>query len=142
MGLDGASSARGILRTSPAIAERLAAAEAELAKLQNAVTAPAPASIERLLPLVAESYRQLVADLPSALKHDVARARTTLRRILGGGPIRVEVDAKVARFMTQEGRVEAAFLRAAGIGAASQTTLAAGACFANFRRRRALLRAA
>jgi hypothetical protein len=118
--------AQGLLRTSPALAQRMATAEADLAKLRAADVPPQLAKVERILPRVVDGYRELVDDLPNTLKRDMQRARANIRRLLGG-QIRVEVDAKEARFMTQKGRAEAAFLRQAGANFAPQTTLVAGA---------------
>src|ERR1700683_4894592 len=64
---------------------------------------PRVAKVERILPRVVDGYRELVDDLSNALKRDMQRARANIRRLLGG-QIRVEVDAKEARFMTQKGR--------------------------------------
>ena len=120
--------AGGVLRSSPALAQRLATAEDELAKLHAASVPREVVKVERLLPRVVDGYLALVADLPKALKRDPARARANIRQLLGG-QIRVEVDAKEARFLTQKGRTEAAFLRMAGAGIQPQTTLVAGAGF-------------
>jgi site-specific DNA recombinase len=120
--------ARGVLRTSPALAGRLAQAEAEKAALLEANVPPPLAKAERLLPRVVDGYRELVADLPNALKRDPGRARASIRRLLGG-QITIEVDAEEARFITQKGRTEAAFLRAVGVNSGPQTTLVAGVGF-------------
>ena len=120
--------ASGMLRTSPALATRLSQAEAELAKFHAANASPQLAKVERILPRVVDGYLELVADLPNALKRDPARARASIRQLLGG-QIRVEVDEKAARFLTQKGRTEAAFLRASGLNFGPQTTLVAGAGF-------------
>ena len=55
--------ASGTLRASAALTERLARAEAELARLRAAPPTPRPLNVERLLPQVVERYRDLVAVL-------------------------------------------------------------------------------
>ena len=117
--------ASGALKASPALGARLAAAEAELEKLR-ATEAPAEASkVDRLIPRVADDYREMVANLPKAVKQDVDRARASIRQFLGG-KIRVEVDEQEARFITEKGRTEAAFLRAVGGSFDRQTAMVAG----------------
>jgi site-specific DNA recombinase len=74
--------ATGALAPSPTVRERQQRAEAELARLESDAAVPV-AKVTRMVPKVAESYRELVADLPNVLLHDVARARVELRRLLG-----------------------------------------------------------
>jgi hypothetical protein len=74
--------ATGALAPSSAVRERQQSAEAELARLESDAAVPV-VKVTRMVPKVAESYRELVADLPNVLLHDVARARVELRRLLG-----------------------------------------------------------
>lgn len=73
--------AAGMLRASPALADRLARAEAELATLQATPAAPV-VKIDQLPALMAR-YQRLVDELEATLTHDVARARTALQRVVG-----------------------------------------------------------
>ncbi|MEY4763135.1 MAG: hypothetical protein RLZZ200_2991, partial [Pseudomonadota bacterium] len=74
--------AGGMLRASKAVAERLYAAEEELARLE----APAPprkvTSIEAVPALLAK-YQRLVAELERTAAVDMPRARTALQNVLG-----------------------------------------------------------
>jgi hypothetical protein len=75
--------ASGALRTSKAVAERLAVAESELERLerqrpiQSAKALKLPGQIEAI-------YGCLVESLETELRRDVHKARTVLRRIVGG----------------------------------------------------------
>jgi site-specific DNA recombinase len=102
--------ANGLLRASPALAARLAAAENELSSLKER---GAPTKIARIFPRLREHFENLVADLPNVVKRDPDRARASIRQITGGS-LRVESDGKMVRFLARQGQVEAAFLRAAG----------------------------
>lgn len=64
---------------SPALAQRLQAAEAERASLQMMKRTAPVLPTDRLI----ERYRTLVADLEETLHDDVARARTILAEIIG-----------------------------------------------------------
>jgi DNA invertase Pin-like site-specific DNA recombinase/Skp family chaperone for outer membrane proteins len=68
--------ASGALRTSPALAARLAEAEAELAALKAAPPDKAP--VERLLPRLDELFLAKVRELEKAVERDVLRARQAL----------------------------------------------------------------
>jgi DNA invertase Pin-like site-specific DNA recombinase len=130
--------AGGALRTSPALTHRLTSAESELSRLREAARAPR-VTVDYLIPRFEDRWRAAVTNLESTLeKGDVARARTEIRDLLGGD-ILVIADAKEIRLETKKGTVEGALLRAA-VG--QQINLVAGARFANFRRRRRLVRAA
>jgi site-specific DNA recombinase len=73
--------ASGVLRTSKALAARLAAAEGELERLsmQQSVRR----RVVRMPMPVGERYRQMVATLEAELSRDVHKARTALRQIVG-----------------------------------------------------------
>jgi hypothetical protein len=72
---------------------------------------------------VESAWRKAVARLETVLStHDVARARTTLRDLIG--EIQVKATAEEIRFETKEGALEGAFVRAAG---SQQINLVAGA---------------
>jgi hypothetical protein len=76
--------ASGALGASPAMAERLALAEAELAALKVAAHPVKAADIERLVGLVLARYRTMVEarerSLPQA---DIEQARADLRALFG-----------------------------------------------------------
>ena len=103
----------GALRASPRLAQRLAAAEAELANLQ----APAPAAqslnVEALAPRIVDRNLAAVDALPETVNRlDPDRGREQLRELIG--PIEVEADEREIRFNTKEGTVEGALSRMAG----------------------------
>ncbi len=110
------------------VVKRLAATETELSRLQAAAVPREVAKVEPLLPRVVDGFRELIDDLPNALKRDPARARAGVRRILGG-QIKVAASATEGRFMTEQGRVEAAFLRATGSDIRVKACVVAGAGF-------------
>jgi site-specific DNA recombinase len=111
--------ATGALRSSPALAARLRAAETELER-QEAVASRPKGTVEQLIPQLKADYQELVADLQHALtlgmdgKQDprlVARSRAALRKCYGD--IRVEVTDDTIEFRSTRG-IEAALARAAG----------------------------
>jgi site-specific DNA recombinase len=78
--------ALGALRSSPAIAQRLAKAEAEVAALE-AAQRPAPRPQRAVVDLRtrgAARYRRRVRELETALNRDVGRARAIVRELVGG----------------------------------------------------------
>jgi site-specific DNA recombinase len=76
--------AAGLLKSSPALAARLRAAEAELARLQAEQARPrGEDKVLRTLPRVAEIYRELIDDLGAAVIDDMPRARHELRKLVG-----------------------------------------------------------
>jgi site-specific DNA recombinase len=117
--------ASGTLRASAAIAERLARAEGELARLHAAPQPRRPPNVERLLPQVTERYRALVERLETSLiETDMDMARADLRTLFGS--IRVMSDEREVRFEADLRGTQAALLRAVG---ASANNVVAGACF-------------
>ena len=88
-------------------------AERELARLRaREAQASVPASTV-LLPDIANRYRRLARDLARSLhRTDVDRARIELGRLLG--PVRVEPSDTEIRLYNEQGRLEAALLRAVG----------------------------
>ena len=105
--------ATGALRASPALAARFEAAERQLSELrarESRASTPAPSA---LLPDIASRYRRLARDLARSLqKADVDRARIELGRVLG--PVRVEPSETEIRLYNEQGRLDAALLRAVG----------------------------
>jgi len=76
--------AAGMLRSSPVLAQRLTAAETELARLE-AQDAKPTADVVQIPILLQERYRHLVQGLETALaRGEVNRARTLLRQLIGG----------------------------------------------------------
>jgi hypothetical protein len=120
--------ASGALRASPALASRLTAAEAELAKLRQQAQPREVTKLDRIIPGIDDAFRELVADLPNAIKRDVDRARATVRQYTGSA-IRVESDGKTVRFLSESRQMETTLLIAAGGAAALQTSVVAGAGF-------------
>ena len=125
--------ASGALKSSPALASRLAKAEQELARLEVKGSAPKAA---QMIPKLADEYRAWVNELetvlsPDGLKRglvsdrDIARARAQLRKRLGGNIIVTETESEI-RFKTEASTEEMA-LRMAGNG--SQVMPVAGAGF-------------
>ena len=121
----------GALKSSPALAARLAKAEQELSRLETTRQAP-----KRLIPGIADEYRARVDELEAILSpdglhrslvsdRDIAPARAQLRRRLGGNILVVETESEI-RFQTEASAGEMA-LRMAGNG--SQVFMVAGACF-------------
>jgi site-specific DNA recombinase len=126
--------ASGALKSSPALASRLAKAEKELATLEAKEPAPKAA---QMIPKLADEYRAWVSELetilsPDGLKHglvsdrDIARARAQLKKRLGGNIIVTEASDEI-RFETEASTGEMA-LRMTGNGHA-QVFMVAGAGF-------------
>ena len=105
--------ATGALRASPTLAARFEEAERELARLkaqEAQASVPVPSV---LLPDIANRYRRLARDLARSLhRTDVDRARIEIGRLLG--PVRVEPTDTEIRLYNEQGRLEAALLRAVG----------------------------
>jgi site-specific DNA recombinase len=116
--------ASGALRSSPALASRLASAEADLAALKAHAVPRDAAKLDRVIPRIDDDFRALVDDLPNAVKRDPDKARATIRQYTGN-EIRVETDGKTVRFMSESRRIETAILLAAGSTAISQMCISA-----------------
>jgi site-specific DNA recombinase len=104
--------AQGALRSSPAIAEKLRAAEEELAGLEAQPARPI-ADVERLIPHLAEEIRSGVEALPATLAAgNVDLARQELQGYLGS----IRVVAEVSRMLLYSERnlAEAVIARVAG----------------------------
>lgn len=71
----------GLLKSSPALARKLATAETELSRLQ--VPRPEKAHVLAMVPRVAERYLEIVNQLEGALGRDPERARSALADMLG-----------------------------------------------------------
>lgn len=105
--------ASGAFRSSPAIAERLSAAEAALARLRAEGKPPAEKKVAKLLPRVVDEHRAFVDDLAARLAEvDVHRARAALRRFYG--ELRAMPDGEDVRLEAEDGAVELAVLKAVG----------------------------
>lgn len=103
--------ASGALRTSPALAARLAGAERELARLRQQQTGGGE-NVARLVPRLMDEYRDLVANLPERLNgQHVHRARAKLRKLYPS--IRVVTTPDEIRLEADQS-VEGALLRAVG----------------------------
>ena len=81
--------ASGMLKSSPALAQRLQAAEAELARLEAAQRV-APASI--MVPDVRKRFLGMVGRLEDVLMRDPERGRESLREVLEGERIKLKPD--------------------------------------------------
>jgi site-specific DNA recombinase len=119
--------ASGLLRASPALAQRLASAEAELARLASAAARPA-ANLVNLPTRLKARYRQLAGELETFMERDPHRARAALREITGEIPVVPDEAGKC--LVAQIGLNEKALLRATG---SSQNFVVAGACYTMFR---------
>jgi len=106
--------ATGLLKSSPALAERLLAAEAELTRLLTAQARPSPdQNIAQLATGLEAHFLRLVRDLDRALlDRDGERGRQELRNLLGA--FKIEADTREIRFYNEQGRHEAALLRTVG----------------------------
>ena len=109
--------ATGALRSSPALAERMATADVELARIREAAIPKEVARVDRIIPRLVDGFHELVADLPNAVKRDVDRARATVRQYVGDKILvvdEIQDGQPVVAFRTQKGRLEAAFVKLAG----------------------------
>lgn len=130
--------ANDALRASRAMAERLAQAETELAALKVAAHPVKTADIERLVGRVMDRYRTMVEALERSLPEaDIGQARTDLRALFGS--IKVVADEQEIRLEADLRATRLSLPRGAG---GSANNVVAGARYFNFRRRRALRRAA
>ena len=117
--------ANGLLKSSPALAERLQTAERALAKLKATSAQPPKGSVQKMIPRIVDQYRELVDDLAESLASvNIDRARAEIRKLVGD--IQVNATPDEIRLEASEGAVEAALLRAAG---ERQVFMVAGAGF-------------
>ena len=116
--------ASGALRSSPALAQRLQETEAALARLK---ARPATATVEQLLPQIAELCRKAIDGLEQTLISDPRRAGADLAEYVG--PIRVTTTADEVRLDTQSSHLESVFLAATGTGGPHQICVVARARF-------------
>jgi hypothetical protein len=117
--------ASGALRTSTAVAERLAQAEAELARLRQAARAQKITDLDRRVSRVADRYRDLVERIETvSSEEDLSLYRASLRELFGS--IKVVADDWEIRFEADLRETQAALLRAAG---GSANNVVAGARF-------------
>jgi site-specific DNA recombinase len=106
--------ASGLLKFSPALAQRLQGAEEELAGLRAAQARHVPeANVQKLGTGLEACFVRLADDFERALidRHG-ERGRQELRGLLG--QFKVEADDQEIRFYNEQGRIEAALLRAVG----------------------------
>ena len=89
-----------LLKSSPTLARNLAAAEAELAKVQ--ASQPVKAPVLAMAPRVADRYLQIVDRLDAALGHDPERAGDALVDALGS-QITLQPDAS-GKFLGRSSR--------------------------------------
>jgi site-specific DNA recombinase len=118
---------------SSALAVRLREAEAELARLTAVVSLPRRIPVG--VPNVRESFARMVGALDQILLRDPERGREELRGILGGEKIKCIPDAS-RKFLWADYSLGLQAL------VPNAEIMVAGARFSNFRRRRALRRAA
>jgi site-specific DNA recombinase len=100
--------AGGLLKASPALAQRLAAAETELERLQAAASQVARAApiVARIIPMVAERWLSIVTRLEQPLGRNPANSRTALIEAIGS-TITLQPDAS-RRFLWAEYGLEGA----------------------------------
>lgn len=113
--------AGGLLRTSPALAQRLATAEAELARLAAEAARPA-VNLVNLPARLTTRYQRLVGDLEGFMERDPNRARAALREITGEIEVVPAEDGKCLEAKVWSN--EPALRKAAG---SSQIIVVAGA---------------
>jgi hypothetical protein len=104
--------AGGLLKPSPALATRLATAEAEVTELEAAKTAikAPPVDVTLLLAGLPSRARLAVKDLEKTLAEgDVTRSRREIRDKVG--IVTIEADAREIRLFSERGAVAAALLR-------------------------------
>ena len=116
--------ASGVLRSSPALAQRLKETEAALASMKSK---PATLSVEQLLPQLAERCRSRWRIWTAPLAQEPRRARLEIAEHVG--LIRVRLDADEIVLEAQKGHREAVILGATGTGGTRQISLVAGAGF-------------
>ena len=102
--------ASGALRSSPTLAERLRLLEGNLAAMKAAAHAVKPQDIERLVELVMERYRTMVATLERSLpSSEIEEARSYMRGMFGS--IKVESDEREIRFVADLRETHLSLLR-------------------------------
>ena len=115
----------GGLRGSRAIGERLAAAEAELARLEVGQTDTSSETVAKLTPRVVDQLRRAAEDMPALLRGvHPERGRAVISSLVGDITVR-STEAEVI-FETKKGAVEGALIRLAG---GKHTSVVAGAGF-------------
>ena len=109
--------ASGLLKFSPALAQRLQGAEEELAGLRAALARRVPEmNVQKLGTGLEARFVQLADDFERALidRHG-EKGRQEIRSLLG--QFKVEADDQEIRFYNEQGRVEAALLKCIGADA-------------------------
>jgi site-specific DNA recombinase len=112
----------GALRSSPALAQRLQEAEAQLERLKAE-----PASPEQLLPELAARCRTAIERLDVTLAKEPMRARMELAEHVG--EIRVRTTPEEIILAAQKGQAESMLIAATGTEGARQIKMVAGAGF-------------
>ncbi len=95
--------AAGLL--SPALKSKLQAAEAEREQLRGARNEQALAKVADLLPHLTDSYRELVEDLENVPPRQVAKARASLKQLLGDVRLVPENDGLIAEISLDSHRL-------------------------------------
>lgn len=103
-----------MLKSSPALAPRLAAAEAELSRLEAAAQKDAAPNAAHVVPRIRERYRAMLGRLEDALQRDPERARAALQDVIGARVILQPDDS--GKFLWAEFGSEAAALVQAAVG--------------------------
>jgi hypothetical protein len=109
--------AAGVLRTSPAIAQRLANTEAALARLKERAV---PSNAEQLLPDLAQRCQSAMDNLEKTLMADPRRGRAEIAEHVG--PIRVRTTATEILLEAQKGYLESVVLGTTGAGVPRQVS--------------------
>jgi site-specific DNA recombinase len=117
--------ASGALKASRAIGERLAAAEAELARLEAQQTDTSAETVAKLTPRLVDQLRRAAEDMPALLRGaHPERGRAVISSLVGDITVR-STEAEVI-FETKKGAVEGALMRLAG---GKHTSVVAGVGF-------------
>jgi hypothetical protein len=127
-----AAVAAGLL--SPTLKARLEAAEAERTALVSTSCASGSSAVADLVPRLGDTYRRLVEHLERVPPRHVDRARTSLKGLIGEVRLIPGGEHLTAEFELEGGRLL--------VFADTKISVVAGARYSNFRRRRALRRAA
>jgi site-specific DNA recombinase len=117
--------AAGLLRSSPALADRLARAERELLTLQPQEILVDASKVTAMLPRVMDAFRAMVANLGDLARRDVGRARTEARKLVGEITLQPENGVLIAEI--KKAHVAGALITAAG--GRQQMVMVAGACY-------------
>ncbi len=110
--------AGGMLKASPALAARLAAAESEveqLTKVQTDAEAPQPDVAQHLSGLKGLAIKAVKGLERTLAEGNIPKARTEIRRHIG--EVSIEADSREIRLFSDQGHIAAALLRVSGSNA-------------------------